>query len=240
VPSTTTTSVPSTTTTSVPSTTSTTIGSPPPGLSLDELVSADPGPADDLVAPGLSTSGRGELLVAFLSSNGPRVPSSQSFTRVSGGDLTWSRVAQSNARYGDAEIWTAVSPLPVRDLTVTATRSAGGYDGSITVAAFRGASSAVGAVAAGAAPSGHPEVWLTTTASRSWVWAVGHQWNHAVPPALGGGQTLVHQDMDPGSGSSWVQRQTSQSTGSGSTVLMSNTAPTTDQWDFAAVEIPSA
>jgi len=235
------TTVPKSTTTTVAMPT-TTLASPPAsastgGVKLDRQVSRNAGPGSTLISPGLSTSAGNELLIAFLSSDGPGMPSSQSFTSVTGGGLTWSRVVASNAQSGAAEIWTAFSTNPVSNLTVTATRAAGGYEGSITVAAFKGASG-TGAVAAAAGPGAAPSAALTTTSSGSWVWGVGHDWDNGLARTAGPSQTLVRQYVDTNIGdTSWVQRQTSITAAAGTPVTISDTAPTTDEWNLAAIEI---
>ena len=82
-----TTTVQATTTTTKATTTTTTAPAPPApvtgnGVSVDRVVKSNSGPSSVLVSPGLSTSGPNELLVAFLSSDGPGQASSQSFTKV--------------------------------------------------------------------------------------------------------------------------------------------------------------
>ena len=241
VASTTTTTVASTTTTTVAPTTTTTVAPPPPLIAVDNEVSVNQGPAVALVSRPLSTSAPHELLVAFLSSDGPQGTSSQSFASVAGGGLTWVRAAKSNTYGGDAEIWTAFSPKRLSGLKVTATRSVGGYEGSITVTAFTGAASTTGAVAVAAGPSGGPRVSLNTTAPGSWVWGVGHDWDSAVRRAPASKQTLVHQYLDSVTGNtSWVQRETLPTASAGTKVALADNKPTTDQWAFAEIEIRAA
>jgi hypothetical protein len=155
--------------------------------------------------------------------------------------LKWVRAARSNAHGGDAEIWTAFSSKKVSGLKVTANRTVGGYEGSITVAAFKGAASTPGAVALGAGLSGSQKASLTTTAPGSWVWGVGHDWNRAARRTLASGQTLVNQYLDNVSGNtSWVQRETLPTATAGTKVVLSDTKPTTDQWSLAEIEIRAA
>ena len=173
--------------------------------------------------------------MAFFSSDGPG-NATQSITGVSGGGLTWHRAAMSNGALGDAEIWTALAPQAVSNVTVSANRAYGGYEGSITLAAFKNAAS-VGATAAHAAWSGAPSVSLTASSAGSVVWAVGHDWDNAIARSLGTGQSMVHQDLDYSVGdTSWMQRYNG-TTSAGQTVTMSDASPTSDSWDLAAVEI---
>jgi hypothetical protein len=125
----------------------------------------------------------------------------------------------------------------VSNLVVTATRANGGYVGAMTVVAFQGASSTNGAVAVGNASTGAPSVSLTTTGAGSWVWGVGNDWDHAMGRTVGSNQTLVDQYLASVGDTYWVQRQTAVTPSAGTVVPINDTAPTTDRWDLAAVEI---
>jgi hypothetical protein len=64
----------------------------------------------ELVAGGptsatICTTAAGDLLLAFMGSDGP-VGASQAVT-VTGGGLTWSLVECENGQNGDAEVWSA-------------------------------------------------------------------------------------------------------------------------------------
>jgi hypothetical protein len=233
-----TTTVPRPTTTTMPPTTTT---APQSGgsVALDTVTNTSSTPAPNLVSPAFNTRGSGELLVAFLSSDGPAY-GSVSFTSVSGGGLTWHRAAMSNAQAGDAEIWTAFATSRLSNVRVTATRSSGWYEGQITVAAFTGASSVTGSAAGASGPSGAPAITLNMHNARSWVWGVGHDWDGSMARTLPYGQTLVSQYTDWGIGdTSWVQRQTSAGS-TASSVTLSDTAPTNHRWNIAAIEIRPA
>jgi hypothetical protein len=142
----------------------------------------------------------------------------------------------SNEQYGAVEIWTARAGSRLSHVKVTATRAAGGYEGSITVAAFRGASGAAVAAAAGARSA--PGVALATTAPGSWVWGVGHDWDGAVGRTVDPGQQLVSEYVDTAIGdTSWVQRQDSVTPSAGTTVAISDAGPVDHQWNLAAIEI---
>ena len=104
----------------------------------------------------------GEVLLAFVSADGPGSAISQT-TTVSGGGLTWRLVKRANAQYGDAEIWTATANGVLTSATVKSTLAKSGYDQNLTVQAWEGATG-VGAAAAASAASGAPSVNVTTTA----------------------------------------------------------------------------
>ena len=138
-----------------------------------------------------STSGPGEVLLAFVGSDGPAAVTSQSVT-VSGAGLSWRRVSQANARYGDSEIWTATAASTLTNVTITSTQTSTNFDQMLTVVAFTGAAG-VGTAAHASATSGAPNVTLTATAAGSLSYAVGNDWDTATPRTLAAGQTLVSQ-----------------------------------------------
>ena len=80
---------------------------------------------------------------------------------------------------------------------------------------------------------------LTTTRANSWVWGVGTDWSKAVSRTPGTGQTIVDQYLPSIGDSYWVQRQTTATAAAGTSVKINDTAPTTDKWDLAAIEIPA-
>src|SRR6185437_7088968 len=115
---------------------------------------------------------------------------------------------------------------------------------SITVVAFNGvdASGSNGAGAIGAsgsfsAASGAPTASVTTTRDNSWVFAVGADWDNAVARKLGANQTMVHQYLASVNDTYWVQRQSTAAAPSGTAVMMNDTAPTSDKYDMAVVEV---
>jgi hypothetical protein len=70
------------------------------------------------------------------------------------------------------------------------------------------------------------------------VYAVGNDWDKAIARVLGAGQTMVHQWVDTGTGDTyWVQSLASVVAAAGSAVQLNDTSPTTDRWNFTAVEI---
>jgi hypothetical protein len=216
-----------------------TAGSPPPSLVLDKVVTTRQSSAGSSIsAPALTTSGSNELLLAFVSSDGPSSASSQSFSGLSGGGLTWTLRRRANAQAGTAEIWQAAAPAALSSAVITATRASGSYQGAITVAAFSGADTATaGATASASAASGAPSASLTTTRAGSWVWGVGEDWDKAAARTLGSGQTMVDQFLSPSGDTFWTQRQTATTATAGTTVTINDTAPTADRWDLSLVEV---
>jgi len=160
---------------------------------------------------------------------------------VTGGGLTWTLRVRTNSRAGTAEVWQAVAPSPLTNATVTATLAQGKYVSSLVVAAFTGADTAVnGATSSVFAATGAPSASLTTTKAGSWVWGVGTDWSSATAHTAGTGQTGVDQYLAPVGDTYWVQRQNLTTPLAGTSVVLNDTAPTTDQWDFALIEIRSA
>ena len=210
-----------------------------PSLALDKTVTTRQTTASSTIsAPSLTTAGPGELLLAFIGSDGPSAGGSQSISGVSGGGLTWTLRRRANAQAGTAEIWQAVAPTVLTNAVITATRASGSYQGAITVAAFVGADTATnGAVGSGAAANGVASASLVTTRAGSWVWGVGEDWDKDTARTVGASQTLVDQFLSPSGDTFWTQRQTSPTPAAGTTVVINDTAPTGDRWDLALVEV---
>lgn len=214
-----------------------TVGNAAPSLALDASVSTNQTSAGSSITSGsITTTKQNDLLVAFINSDGPS-SGAQTFKTVTGGGLTWTLRQRTNTRAGTSEIWTAVAPNILTNLTVTATRNSGSYLGSITVAAFSGASTAIGAVAGANGASGAPSVNLTTTKAGSLVWAVGNDWDGATARTVGSGQTMVNQYLASAGDTFWVQRLTNAVANAGTTVTINDTAPTNHRWNLAAIEI---
>jgi chitodextrinase len=209
-------------------------------LAIDVQVSTHTSsPATTIASPVFSTKQGREVLEAFIAADGPSSGGSQSVTSVTGGGFTWTLRSRANSRPGTAEIWQAVAPSALSNVSVTATLSGGSYVGSITVVSFTGANTSVnGATVSGGAASGAPMVSLTTTRANSWVFAVGDDYDNGIARTMGSSQTLVDQDLSPTGDTYWVQRQNAVTPSAGTAVTMNDTAPTGDQWNFAAIEIP--
>jgi Bacterial Ig domain/Lysyl oxidase len=185
-----------------------------------------------------STTAAGETLLAFVGTDGPSGAGRQTVT-VSGGGLTWTLVKRSNAQSGDTEIWTAQAAGALTNVTVTSTQASGGFDQQLTVLSFTGAGG-VGASATNSAATGAPSVSLTATAAGSLTYATGDDWDKATGRTLAAGQNLVAQWVDTSSGDTfWTQGSTAAATGAGQTVTLADTAPATDHWNLAAVEVLS-
>ena len=204
------------------------------GIAVDSSVNTHQSTASSSITSGpLTTTSANDLLVAFIASDGPNVKSGQSFASVSGGGLTWKLRERTNAQPGTAEIWEAVAPEALNNVTVTATRSAGSYVGSITVVAFSRADiTADGAIGTGNATTGPPTATLTTSRAGSWVWGVGNDWDSAKSRTVGGGQTKFDEFLAPVGDTYWVQSQATPGNSANAPVTVNDTAPTTDRWDL--------
>ena len=102
------------------------------GLAIDASVKTHQAlPAASITSGAISTTAANDLLVAFITSDGPRTAGGQSFSSVTGGGLTWRLRQRANAQAGTAEVWEAVAPAVLSGVTITATRSSGSYIGSI-------------------------------------------------------------------------------------------------------------
>jgi hypothetical protein len=182
-----------------------------------------------------STSQGGDVLLAFADADGPSA-GGQTLT-VSGGGLAWSLVQRANAQAGDAEVWTAKATAPLSGATVTASAADGGYHESLTVAALSGAAG-VGRSATAGASSGAPSISLTSTGGGSVAFATGNDWDRAIARTLAPEQELLSQDLETSAGNSfWTQYAAAPSTGGGQTLTVNDSAPTSDRWNLAAVEV---
>ncbi len=188
-----------------------------------------------LTTPVFHTALPGELLLAFAASDGPS--GGPQALSISGAGLTWTLVARANAQPGTAEIWAATAATALTSAQVTAKQTQGGYDMSLTVVAIQ-ETGGTGAAVAASAPGGVPTVTVTTTKVASLVYGVGHDWDNAISRAVGVNQLIDHQWLDTTTGDTyWVQNLTSPTGPAGSIVTLNDTAPSTDRWNFAAVEI---
>jgi hypothetical protein len=206
-------------------------GPPPVGPTVDKIVFSD-GSGARTTAP-FSTSSAAEVLVAFAASDEP-TSGGQSLT-VSGAGLTWTLVQRANTQLGPAEIWTATATNQLTNVTVTSTQAVGGYYQSLTVVTFTGAGG-IGASAVANAATGAPTISLTTQAG-SLVYGVGNDWDKAIARTVGANQALVHQSLAAVGDTYWVQNWIGPLAVAGTRVQLNDTAPTTDRWNFASVEI---
>jgi hypothetical protein len=206
----------------------------PVGPTVDTITPADGhGP----VTATVSTTAAGDLLLAFVASDGPG--SAQTDT-VSGGGLTWTLVKRANGQLGDAEVWSARAATQLSSVNIVATQAKVGYDESLTVVAFKGATG-TGASVAGGAGAGAPSLSLTTTKASSLVFGVGNDYDNAIGRTTGAGQALVHQWVEATTGDTfWTQRVNAVTGAAGSMVTVNDTAPGGDRWNMTIVEITSA
>src|SRR6185503_8080764 len=157
-------------------------------FTVDAVVSIDG--TGSVVAPAFSTTGANELLVAFVSSDGPSSGPQTVFVSSSG--LTWTLKERANTQFGSSEIWTAVAAAPLTNALVSSEQAQCCFDQSMTVVAFKGAAG-TGASVHGGATTGLPSVSLTTTRAGSLVYGAGNDWTSATSRALGRNQTMVHE-----------------------------------------------
>jgi len=212
-------------------------------LSIDVNVSKDQGaPSSTVSTSAFNTVSGNELLLAFVGTD-YLSGANTTVTGVSGGGLPWQLVVRTNAQSGTSEIWRAFAPSSLSAATVTATLSQR-VASSLTVLSFTGAdpsgtngSGAIGATKSASAGSGPPSGTLVTTRNRSWVFGIGNDYDNAVLRTPGAGQTMVHQNLAPVGDTYWVQREASTTPLSGTTVTINDTAPTTDRYNLAIVEV---
>ena len=217
---------------------------PPPGLlAIDTFTSTDrTSAATSVTSPAFSTAVPNELLLAFISADSG-FAGGITVSSVTGGGLTWALVKRTNTQPGGAEIWRAFAATTLSNVTVTANLSQNVVS-SITVVAFTGAdttgtngSGAIGATGGGSFAAGAPTASLVTTRNNSWVFGVGTDWDRAVARTIGANQTMVHQFLSNVGSTYWVQRQSSVTPLSGTTVTINDTAPTNDKFNLSIVEV---
>jgi hypothetical protein len=205
-------------------------------LAVDGIVFSD-GPGPRTTTP-LSTTAAGDLLVAFVSAGGPTSPNARQSVTVTGAGLTWTLVARENDQYGSAEVWSAVAPLPLVNVTVTSTPLQTGWNQSLTVVAFRGAAG-IGATGVAASPIGLTTVSLTTTQPGSFVYGVAYDSTRSTARTLGPNQTMVHEFKTTVGATNyfWVQALAAAVPNAGTLATINILAPSADRWNVAAVEI---
>ncbi|WP_169739988.1 IPT/TIG domain-containing protein [Actinospica robiniae] len=213
------------------------------GPSTTITVAASSGPTIDQQATAsgtttatahLTTAGSGDLIVAFVSGDGPSGASQKA--KVSGGGLTWTLAKRTNGQYGTAEIWTARASSTLSNPAIAATLTTTGYGLSLTVVAF-GSATGTGQTAGASAAKGASTASLTTSGADGWVFAVGNDWTASSPRIVGPNQTLLTQSTDGKGDTYWVQYVTAPIPSAGTAVTVNDTAPTGDRWNLALVEI---
>ncbi len=205
---------------------------PPAKIVVEQTVSRQA--RGTLATPAFTTTHAGDVLVAFVAMDGS-APRTQTST-VTGGGLTWTLVKRANTQGGTSEIWAARSTGLLSNAVVTATPQETGFDGLLSVLALTGAAG-TGVAGAGGGPNGAPSIYLPGVATGSWVFAVGNDWDNAVARTPHAGQVVRTQWVDTAAGDTfWVQSTAAPNTAMG-LVTIADTAPTTDQWNYAAVEV---
>ncbi len=165
---------------------------PPPAKIVIEKKSSKHG-RSKIKTSKITTKHRGDLLLAFVAFDGPK--STTQSAKVSGAGLKWTLVKRSNTQHGVSEIWSARAKKTVKKKRVTAKAAHSGYDGMVSVIAFRNAAG-TGVAGAAGAPKSAPSIYLPAVADASWVFAVGNDWDRAVGRAPVSGQVLQHQWRD--------------------------------------------
>jgi hypothetical protein len=211
------------------------VAAPATAQSVDKVIFADG--LGTRTTAAFSTSSPNEVLVAFVGADGAQA-GGQTVT-VSGAGLTWTLARRVNVRAGTSEIWVANAAAILTNVTVTSTETQSGFYQSLTVVTFSGAAG-IGAVAGASGASGATTVQLTTTQAGSLVYGVGDDWDTATARTLGANQAMVHQYLAPVGDTFWVQNRIGTVPAAGTPVQLNDTAPTNDQWNFAAVEIVAA
>ncbi len=205
---------------------------PPAALRLDARALRDG--SGTLSTPPFSTTDKSALLVAFVAYDGPR--DTRQTARVSGAGLGWRLVMRANTQLGTSEIWVARPGYVLRDVSVSSRPAVAGFHGSLVVLAFSNAAG-TGITGRAGAPGGAPKIYLPGVSAGNWVFAVGNDWDRAVPRVPVAGQVLVHQRVDTAVGDTfWVQATAAPSTAH-ALVEIRDVSPTSDQWNYAAVEI---
>ena len=79
---------------------------------------------------------------------------------------------------------------------------------------------------------------IASVGNGSSVWGVGNDWDTATTHTPGANQIVLHQWLDDGSGDTfWSQNTTAPVGPAGTVATLNNTAPTTDRWNFTAIEV---
>jgi hypothetical protein len=205
-----------------------------PPLLIGEDVNTSVDGAGLITTQPFSTSHASDLLVAFVSYDGPQ--SSTQTATVSGAGLDWTLLMRSDTQFGTSEIWSTRADGTLSGVTVSAFPGTGTYHGSLTVIAFTN-SAGTSVVGRAGATAGAPDIILPGVVAGDWVFAVGNDWDKAIARTPVSGQVLVHQKVDTVTGDTyWLQSTTAPAATNG-LVDIHDSAPTIDRWNYAAVEI---
>jgi hypothetical protein len=215
-------------------------------ITIDVTTSKDQGTASNTVATStFSTRSANELLLAFISTDGPSSGTNTTVSSVEGAGLTWVLVKRTNTQSGTSEIWRTLATSALTNVSVTATLSQS-FSSSMTVMSFTGVnitgtsgSGAIGATGTGNANPGAPMAALVATKNNSLVIGVGNDWDNGIARTAGAYQTIVHQYLSLTGDTDWVQ-SVNISVATGTTVTINDTAPATDRYNLSICEILSA
>jgi len=206
----------------------------PPLLIKQEVVTSVDG-LGSLTTNVFSTTIASDLLVAFVSYDGPS--SSPQTANVSGAGLSWTLLERSNTEAGTSEIWSARADGTLSNVTVNSLPGSGSaYHVSLTVIAFAN-SAGTSVVGRAGATSGAPDIILPGVVAGDWVFSVGNDWDKAIARTPVSGQVLVHQKVDTATGDTYWVQSTTAPAAANALVDIHDSAPTTDRWNYAAVEI---
>jgi hypothetical protein len=195
---------------------------------------SSPGPASG----SIKTSVSNEFVVAFVGSTGPSA-GGQSVT-VSGGGLSWHKVAAKNTAGGDAEVWWAIAGSKGTYTGITAKQAKTPYAETLMLFTYKSAS-AIGASGTFTSPMGAPTGTITPTHQCSWVWAVGNDPAAAVKRTPGAFQNVWTTTTVSGNGygapsTFWVQSTNFPNT-SPRPMTINDTAPAKDPYNLVLAEI---
>jgi hypothetical protein len=182
----------------------------------------------------VSTTAKGDLLVAYVAGRGP-AGKAQSATVTAAG-LKWTLVARADTGRGDAEVWYARAVGKLSKVKVTAKERYAGWPLEITVVSYKNASG-IGGHAVAHAGKGAPTGSLITSKADSWVFAVGDDWAKAAARTPGAGQKLISHATDPAGDTYWVQAADKITPKAGTRVTINDTKPATDPYNLVLVEI---
>jgi uncharacterized repeat protein (TIGR01451 family) len=185
----------------------------------------------------VSTSHGNELILAFIEADGPAQAGGQRVTSVTGGGLTWTRAARSNATWGTAEVWQAYATTALSDVTIKA-HLAAAYDGAITVTAFDHAATHVGATATAGGTRGIPSATIQPSSCGSLIWGAGHDWSGSRAAVPGPGQSFVDYFRDRRVHDTYWTMKLGSPVTTTDPVTLSVGGITLDRWQLVAVEIP--
>ncbi len=181
-----------------------------------------------LSAGPLTTSSANELLLAFVSAQGPA--HGQRVGGITGGRLHWSRVTEATSPQGTSSIWQARAPIPLGHATFTATLAKTGYSGILDVVAFAPGAT-VGPVAKRSGSHTPPSLTLNASAA-AMILAVAHDSGPAHARRALGGNRITDQALGgKHGGTSWTL------SAPGGTADIGLGGPKSASWSLAAVAV---